>query len=247
MATEGNTGATLETSAAPNNNTSGDINLSAVADQVKPATDELPSLDIQRKVENHTVLDRTGKAHPFKSIYSGFDSARRVLVIFVRHFFCGEFLRALSEVIKPESLSQLSINTSISIIGCGDPGLIDTYATETGCPFPIFSDPTRKLFDDLGLVTSMALGPRPEYIRKNMVQIVAESMMQGMKHVLNGLAMKGGDPRQIGGEFLFDAKDEGEEKQVTWCHRMKTTRDHTEISELARILDLDADLQPQKG
>lgn len=53
------------------------------------ASEELPSEETQGKVEQNTVLDREGKAHPFKSVYSGPDSASRVLVIFVRHFFCG--------------------------------------------------------------------------------------------------------------------------------------------------------------
>lgn len=69
--------------------------------------------------------------------------------------------------------------------------------------------------------------------------------MQALKKIPSGLATKGGDHRQIGGEFLFELK--GEEKQITWCHRMKTTRDHTEISELARILDPDGHGQPQKA
>lgn len=35
-------------------------------------------------------------------------------------------------------------------------------------------------------------------------------------------------------------KDYGdEEKRVTWCHRMKTTRDHAEIPELIEVLGLD--------
>ncbi|KAJ6079657.1 hypothetical protein N7467_009410 [Penicillium canescens] len=248
MASEGNAVPALETTAASNDNTSGNVNRFSAPDQVNSANDELPSMDIQRKVENHTVLDRNGKTHPFKSLYSGPDAARRVLVIFVRHFFCGscqEFIRALSETVRPDFLSHLSVETSIVIVGCGDPGLIDAYVAETGCPFPIFSDPTCRLYEDLGLVTSTALGPRPEYIRKSMMHIVAGSLMQAMKKIPSGLATKGGDHRQNGGEFLFELK--GEEKQITWCHRMKTTRDHTEVSELARILDPDGHGQPQKA
>ena len=37
-----------------------------------------------------------------------------------------------------------------------------------------------------------------------------------------------------------------EEKHVTWCHRMKTTRDHAEIPELMEILGLDGQGQPIK-
>lgn len=45
--------------------------------------------------------------------------------------------------------------------------------------------------------------------------------------------LSGGDFRQVGGEFLF-AGD-----KVTWCHRMKNTRDHAEILEIRNQLRLD--------
>lgn len=50
---------------------------------------DLPSIETLRKIENYVVLDRDGKTHPFKSLYTGKHVARRVLIIFVRHFFCG--------------------------------------------------------------------------------------------------------------------------------------------------------------
>lgn len=50
---------------------------------------ELPSLETLRKIEPYTVLDADGKSHTFKSLYAGHNVARRVMVIFVRHFFCG--------------------------------------------------------------------------------------------------------------------------------------------------------------
>lgn len=45
--------------------------------------------------------------------------------------------------------------------------------------------------------------------------------------------LSGGDYRQVGGEFLF-AGD-----KVIWCHRMKNTRDHAEITEIRKQLRLD--------
>ena len=179
-------------------------------------------------------------------------------------------------------------------MGCGDPGLIDMYAAETGCQFPIYADPTQRLYSELGMIRTLALGARPAYTRKSLLRISLESIVQGLKHVRNGMATKGGDQRQIGGEFLFEPaellsspatesslgaagggskgnkskkgkgkekdKEKGkeketlenesaeeeqgiegpaEEKTVTWCHRMKTTRDHTEIQGLRRILGLE--------
>lgn len=49
----------------------------------------LPSLETLRKLEKYTVLDESGKSHTFRSLYTGHNVARRVLIIFVRHFFCG--------------------------------------------------------------------------------------------------------------------------------------------------------------
>lgn len=49
----------------------------------------IPSQALLRKVADVQVLDQDGKSRPFKSLYSGPMVAGRVLVIFVRHFFCG--------------------------------------------------------------------------------------------------------------------------------------------------------------
>lgn len=141
---------------------------------------------------------------------------------------------------------RLPVSTSVVIVGCGDPGLIDHYHKETGCPFPIYADPTRKLYADLGMVTSYAMGERPQYFRKSMVRLIGESMVQGFKHISSGLMTKAGDSSQNGGEFLFESSD-GDEKQVTWCHRMTNTRDHTLIPALAQVLDSEGKVLPLKN
>ena len=66
---------------------------------------------------------------------------------------------------------------------------------------------------------------------------IIESIFQTLSH---GRQMfKGGDFSQVGGEFLF------EDGQVTWCHRMKNTRDHAEVPALRKQLGLD-DQQPPR-
>lgn len=291
------------------------------------SNNDLPSAATLRKIENYAVLDRHGKSHTFRSLYSGRNVARRVLVIFVRHFFCGncqEYLRTLSDSITPEALLDLPIPTFIAVIGCGDPSLIDMYVNETGCRFPVYSDPTRRLYDELGMVRTLALGSRPAYQRKSMISSVFSSVVQGLKQIPSGKATKAGDQRQIGGEFLFEplsvmppaddiekrlgehrdyrasmaaakistedaaagegagaagdqkplrtdeeikaalsrsgsiappeaqiqqedeAEEPGEEKHVTWAHRMRTTRDHAEIPELMEVLGLNGQGQPIK-
>lgn len=258
------------------------------------SNNELPSAETLRKIEDYIVLDRHGRTHPFKSLYSGKHVARRVLIIFVRHFFCGncqEYLRSLSTSITPESLLRLPISTFIAVVGCGDPGLIPMYASETSCPFPIYADPTRKLYAELGMIRTLALGSRPAYMTKSIIKSTFASVVQGLKQIRTGMATKAGDQRQIGGEFLFEpldlqspiatpwaesadktlgsenngvrvaagsdpsldglGHDEGhdsspgiEAKRVTWCHRMRTTRDHAEIPELMEVLGLDGHGMP---
>ena len=44
--------------------------------------------------------------------------------------------------------------------------------------------------------------------------------------------LSGGAPRQVGGEFLFEGG------KVTWCKRMRNTRDHAEIPEVKQLLGL---------
>ncbi|KXX74177.1 Thioredoxin-like protein AAED1 [Madurella mycetomatis] len=255
---------------------------------------DLPTPETLRKIDKYVVLDRHGKSHTFRSLYTGRHVARRVLIIFVRHFYCGncqDYLRSLSSAVTPSSLLALPHPSFIAVVGCGDPGLIEMYAAATGCPFPIYADPTRKLYDELGMVRSLALGDRPAYTKQHLLKSSVQSIVQGLKQIPSGLALKGGDHRQIGGEFLFeppglggwadgemtsltsaevqrallaagagerhrdsesslDGKDEddkGEDKVVTWCHRMKTTRDHAEVPEIMEVLGLDGHGQPIKN
>ncbi|KAI2624113.1 hypothetical protein GGS21DRAFT_532988 [Xylaria nigripes] len=234
-------------------------------------THELPSCETLRAIEDYTVLDRDGRTRPFKSLYSGHNAARRVLLIFVRHFFCGncqEYLRAVSTSISPEALLGLPVSTFIAVVGCGSHKLIDTYVRETQCPFPVYADPTCRLYQELGMVRTLSMGSRPAYMQhKSVAHSMVSGIIQGLKQVPTGLVMKMGDQRQVGGEFLFEpvsrsvetpissprpdklTSDCGpvEEKCVTWCHRMRTTRDHAEIPELMEVLGLEGDGVPPPG
>ncbi|OBT70419.1 hypothetical protein VE03_00022 [Pseudogymnoascus sp. 23342-1-I1] len=214
----------------------------------------IPSQSTLSKIEDYPVLDRDGKSVPFKSLYTGPNVPRRVLLIFVRHFYCGncqQYLRAVSASITPDALLQLPVPTFIAVIGCGAPSLIQMYAEASECPFPIYSDPTAKLYSELGMTRTLALGARPEYLRRSMVTSTLASIVQGIKQIPAGRALVGGDMQQVGGEFLFEPVGElaaspvtprvggEEEKRVVWCHRMKNTRDHAEVPELREVLGLD--------
>jgi hypothetical protein len=83
-----------------------------------------------------------------------------------------------------------------------------------------------------------------------------------------GKFLHGGNQTQNGGEFLFEPAGSllsspvsspnehseavvglgvEESKRVTWCHRMRSTRDHAEIPEIREVLGLDGEGRPGKN
>jgi hypothetical protein len=136
------------------------------------------------------------------------------------------------------------------------------YTSETRCPFPIYADPTKRLYNALGMVRTLNMGSRPDYQRRGNLKNMFQSVWQGFTNLKGGRALQGLDWHQVGGEFLFEPIDMAtpiaspadevnrqldgssgtgyvEEKRITWVHRMKNTRDHAEIPELREVLGLD--------
>jgi hypothetical protein len=151
---------------------------------------------------------------------------------------CQEFLRTLSSSITPDDLLALPTPTFITVIGCGKPELIPMYTETTKCPFPIYADPTRKIYDHFGMTRTFQLGSKPSYMHTNMLINSVQSIFQGIGTGKN--VLKGGDMKQVGGEFLF------ENGECTWVHRMKTTRGHSEVSDLRNLLGLDGTRPPMR-
>lgn len=75
---------------------------------------ELPTVETLRKIENYTVLDRSGKSVPFHSLYKGTNVARRVMIIFIRHFFCGVSAMASGPLLPPLPLRPFAPSPSFS-------------------------------------------------------------------------------------------------------------------------------------
>lgn len=201
-----------------------------------------PTKEDLEKVADLPVLDKDRKKYTFKSLYADNENGpRRVLIVFIRHFFCGqcqEYLRTLASSITPDSLSALSPPTEIVVIGCGQPHLIPMYIQETGCPFPIYADPTRKLYHLLRMTSTLNLGKNPDYMQRSLLSMAVKSFIQELKSGRNMLS--GGDFRQVGGEFLF------QNGKVAWCRRMRNTRDHADIPLVRQQLGLDDTPAPQR-
>lgn len=157
---------------------------------------------------------------------------------------CQDYIQTLSSSIP--SPASLPADTSIMVIGCGAISLIPMYAETTSCAFPIYTDPTGRLYSIFDMTHTWSLGPAPQYLKHSTLSLVAKGISQGLRRTFNGDALKSGNMAQVGGEFFFEAgSGNGEQSPhrgkptVTWCHRMKTTRDHTEIPALKRIMGMD--------
>lgn len=97
--------------------------------------DEIPSKETIAKVAEYRLQDKHGKLTPFKDLYRGSGQKRRVLVIFIRHFYCGVSLSIFL------SLSETSVISSRLF----QDGLCNLDGTEDGshaatCREPLTND-----------------------------------------------------------------------------------------------------------
>ncbi|PGH10017.1 hypothetical protein GX51_00283 [Blastomyces parvus] len=210
-----------------------------------------PSESILRDAAKVSVLDGDGNEILFGDLYkpSGRGEKKRTLFIFIRHFFCvncQDYVRAVSESIPAPS--QLPTNTAIIIVGCGSPSLIAFYKDTTKCSFPIYTDPTRCLHALFDMKMTLDAGNHaPDYSPSSVPTLVVRGVTMTLSRLLNGDMLQSGNKWQNGGELLFEAEfangagDGDEEIKVTvpFCHIMKNTRDHSEVSVLRTILGLD--------
>jgi len=206
------------------------INLPQVPSSAPPSEDR-PTPDILAKAGEVTIYDADGKGMPFKNLFK--EGNEFTMVIFIRHFYCGlcqEYITALSNSIPETELSSKSPKINMCIIGCGGQTLIKGYKGSTNCPYPIYTDPTQKLHETLGLSRTLAGGEKPKYVHSSVWTHVRNAIGQSLAW---GAPLKGGDIQQVGGEYMWAGQE------CVWVHRMKTTRDHLEPEVVRKVLGLD--------
>lgn len=74
-------------------------------------SNKLPSRSDLEKIADWPVLDGSGQKIAFKDLYSSANGSRRVLIIFIRHFFCG----VCAPHLHSNCLASLRILTSFRI------------------------------------------------------------------------------------------------------------------------------------
>ena len=148
---------------------------------------------------------------------------------------CQNYITYVSQGLpSPAELAKLPIPISVAIVGCFSSSLIPFYAKETSCPYPVYTDPTLRIYAALELTrTNKRDAELPEYIQHRSlvtsflggVGLVAKKI--GSKDVLNG-----GPSDQVGADFLWESG------KLVWCHRMTSTTDHTSLKKLKELLEL---------
>lgn len=144
-------------------------------------------------------------------------------------------MKKLATEISMQTYYTMPVPTSIIVIGCGTKALINHWKTETECPFPVFADPSRKLYRILGMSMSLNIGPRrPGYMKEISPPAWLIEQFRQMAKTKGMKKWKSGNWLQVGGEFLF------QDGQVIWCHRMKNYRDHVEVPVLKKVLEIES-------
>ncbi|EKM84440.1 hypothetical protein AGABI1DRAFT_82093 [Agaricus bisporus var. burnettii JB137-S8] len=188
----------------------------------------LPSEEELKKAGDCNVLDSQGNEVQFSSIYS----ANKTIIVFIRHFFCGEYVAALANIPKDKLDSS---NVKVVVVGCGDWQAIkgSGYAALTNLQGDIFTDPTRNLYRALGMnIENLETTPSGEkkrsYIKKSTVSGILSSVWNGPLKNPNLLG-KQGNISQLGGEFVF-----GPGNVCSFASRMQHTEDHVEVDDLLK-------------
>ncbi|KAG9950864.1 hypothetical protein KCU85_g3256, partial [Aureobasidium melanogenum] len=152
------------------------IGLDTIAEQ-----DSLPSTQELQALYKLTIMDRTRNKTPFIDLVQS-SGNRRNIVIFIRHFFCPNcfgYVRALAKELPPEKLEQMDPPTTLSIVGCGDPILIQNYMKMTDCPFDVYADPSRSTYAALGFsVNETAVPEVPKYVQKYSTTSIFKAILE---------------------------------------------------------------------
>lgn len=127
------------------------------------SVDRIPSKRSLWEAGTHFLTDEDGKSVCFGDMFPTMpDSVEsgqpnpptlKTAVFFIRHFWCGQcqdFMFASLSQLDPEALEQSGIK--VIVISNGSWKIIKSYKKLFNCPFPIYVDGPRKLYQLMGYV-----------------------------------------------------------------------------------------------
>ncbi|KAI4739905.1 hypothetical protein E4T50_09646 [Aureobasidium sp. EXF-12298] len=176
--------------------------------------DPLPTDEELEALYKLSLMDRTRVKTPFADLN------------------CFGYVRALANEMPPEKLAQMDPPTTITIVGCGDPILIQNYMKMTDCPFDVYADPSRLAYSTLGLSVNETAAPEvPQYVKKYSTTSIFKAILISLGLAAKTKSISAGKKSQNGGELIWvDGK-------IQYIHRMKHTNDHLEVDQLEYLLN----------
>ncbi|KAK6359642.1 hypothetical protein TWF696_000786 [Orbilia brochopaga] len=194
-----------------------------------PSPSQLPSQPEWDLALKLPIQDADGNTHTFESLIQPDRETDTVLVIFIRHFFCGlcqNYVESLSPLLTPETLKTRK--TRLIIIGCGGYRMINEYAEDLKTPFPIYTDHSRAIYKAFGMGRTWR-GPakKPAYVRTGVVQMGLKAFKHVARSTIHGgVFWEAGDMSQVGGEWVV------RNGRIEWGHRMPDTAGHMSPEEI---------------
>ena len=121
--------------------------------------------------------------------------------------------------------------TTLTIVGCGDPILIQNYTKMTDCPYEVYADPSRSTYATLGFSVNETAAPEvPKYVRKYSTTSIFKAILISLGLAAKTKSISAGKKSQNGGELIWvDGK-------LQYIHRMRHTNDHLEVDQLDFLL-----------
>ncbi|KAG7089253.1 hypothetical protein E1B28_010952 [Marasmius oreades] len=187
------------------------------------------------------LITESGVRISFGSLFTRIGAA--VIVIFIRHFWCPfdqDYVQNLVDVVRiNHGIDDLIDDVQLVIISNGSHTLITKYRQIFKMPkrVEVFTDPTLHLYEALGMrmvgeTTSRSVSNHAgasTYVKRGMLGGMATVVMRALK-VGMPLWEKGGESKQLGGEFVFVNGD-----SCIFAHRMQTKHDHVPVADIFRI------------
>nr|CDI52468.1 related to glucose 1-dehydrogenase [Melanopsichium pennsylvanicum 4] len=196
--------------------------------------DALPSPDQISAANEAHVLDNQGNRVSFSSLLEKSQSNKvPLLLVFTRHFHCG-MCKQFNQALAHSSIITDQSRVSVVVVGPGQAAGLDQYKSQVNNPpFQFYADPDLKLYNALGVTRkNLDLGDSNE-IGSHHKGSFSQNLLSSVAAMVKSptLALKGGDIKQLGGEFVWNAQGE-----PVLAHRMRHTRDHSEVSTLEKAV-----------
>ncbi|PYH40842.1 peroxiredoxin-like family protein [Aspergillus saccharolyticus JOP 1030-1] len=144
------------------------------------------------------------------------------------------YVRNVSHHLTDNLLSTLPQTgpSQVIIIGCGDPARIVPYVAETAAKFPVYTDPTGRIYSKLHMKRTVdGITRPPAYTEVSFVRALGRTLRQMFS--AGGLlrAFRGGPWNLNGGEWVFRGG------RCVYMHRMESLGDHLTAHQLLEVLE----------